>query len=335
MNILIFVLALVFVIGLCVGSFLNVVILRSLSNESIVFPPSKCPKCGEKLKWWHNIPVLSYILLRGKCAYCKEHISIQYPIVELLTAIIFTLIFIGFGVSFDTLFIWTISALLIVLAGTDIKEKFVFDAHAYTLIGTAIVYSIYIMAVSIYQLHQAAPDFHLPKEMFIYNPITNAIIGAVVGAVVMEICARIGYLIAGTRAFGEGDTFIAAGLGALFGWYQFFFVLALSILIQVLIFLPIFIKNLFVNKEWKTLISFSIFVIFAATFYLLQTFNVIGQGFLYITGAVILTLIGILVCILIFKGLREHPENRTYLPFGPAMVVASFIMIFLQMFLVG
>lgn len=72
------------ILGLCFGSFFNVVILRTLSNESIVFPPSKCPKCNNKLLWWHNIPVLSYILLRGKCYFCKEKISIQYPVVELI-----------------------------------------------------------------------------------------------------------------------------------------------------------------------------------------------------------------------------------------------------------
>ena len=63
------------VIGLCLGSFFNVVILRSLSNESIVFPASKCPKCNHKLYFWHNIPVLSYILLGGKCYFCKEKIE--------------------------------------------------------------------------------------------------------------------------------------------------------------------------------------------------------------------------------------------------------------------
>ena len=335
MNILILALIFVFIIGLCIGSFLNVVILRALSNESIIFPPSKCPKCGEKLKWWHNIPILSYIFLGGKCAFCKEHISIQYPLVELFTAFVFTLIFIGYGISFDTLFIWTISALLIVLAVTDIREKVIFDVHAYILIVTALIYAILLTGTAVYQAYHSIPDFHFPKVLLLYNPITNSILGAIVGAVVMEICARIGCLIAGTRAFGEGDTLIAAGLGALFGWYHFFFVLALSILIQVLVFLPIFIKGLFKNKEWKTLILFSIFVIFAAAFYLLQTFNVIGQGLLYIISAVILALIGLAVCIFIFKGLREHPENRTYLPFGPAMVMASFIMIFLQILLVG
>ena len=79
----------VLIIGLCIGSFLNVVILRTISGESIVFLSSKCPKCQHPLKWWHNIPVLSYIILRGKCGFCKEHISIQYPIIEIITALVF------------------------------------------------------------------------------------------------------------------------------------------------------------------------------------------------------------------------------------------------------
>jgi len=86
--------ALVFIIGLCIGSFLNVVILRGLSGESIVMPPSKCPACDHKLYWWHNIPIISYILLRGKCGFCKAPISIQYPLVEGFTVIIFLFDFI-------------------------------------------------------------------------------------------------------------------------------------------------------------------------------------------------------------------------------------------------
>lgn len=334
MNLLITLLALVFIVGLCIGSFLNVVILRSLSEESIVFPSSKCPKCQHKLKWWHNIPVLSYIFLRGKCAFCKEHISIQYPIIELLTGIIFLFIFLKYGFRIDTLFMWVISSMLIVLAGTDIKEKVVFDVHSYILIGTAILYAAFLTFFSLYQIHHLMPEYHLPKISFLINPLTNAILGAIAGAVIMEICARIGYLIAGTRAFGEGDTLIAAGLGAMFGWYQLIFVLVLSVIIQVLIFLPIFVKGLFVNKEWKTLLLFTIFVIYAAIFCGLQAANIIGNDILYIICAIILAAIGIVTCISIFKGLREHPENRTYLPFGPAMVTAAFLMMFLQMILV-
>ena len=79
--------------GLLFGSFLNVLILRIPKEESIVFPGSHCPKCNNKLKWWHNIPVLSWVLLGGKCHFCKEKISVQYPLVEVATALIFAVVY--------------------------------------------------------------------------------------------------------------------------------------------------------------------------------------------------------------------------------------------------
>lgn len=331
MGALIAILALVFITGLCIGSFLNVVILRTLSEESIVFPASKCPKCQTPLKWWHNIPVLSYILLRGKCAFCKEPISIQYPIIELITGIIYTILFMKFGVSFDTLFAWIFAALLIVIAGTDIKEKVVYDVHTYTLIGFGLLYAVVVTATAIYQIHVAGTPIEFSKYILLNNPLSMSILGAIEGALILEICARAGYLVAGTRAFGEGDTFIAAGLGALFGWRTLLVVLALSVLIQVVLFLPIFVKGLIQNKDFKTLVSFVLFCAYAITFYSLQHFRIITPEniIIYTIGALILAALGITSCIFIFKGLREKPENRTYLPFGPAMVVAAFIALIL------
>lgn len=331
MGALIAILALVFITGLCIGSFLNVVILRTLSEESIVFPASKCPKCQTPLKWWHNIPVLSYILLRGKCAFCKEPISIQYPIIELITGIIYTILFMKFGVSFDTLFAWIFAALLIVIAGTDIKEKVVYDVHTYTLIGFGLLYAVVVTATAIYQIHVAGTPIEFSKYILLNNPLSMSILGAIEGALILEICARAGYLVAGTRAFGEGDTFIAAGLGALFGWRTLLVVLALSVLIQVVLFLPIFVKGLSQNKDFKTLISFVLFCAYAITFYSLQHFRIITPEniIIYTIGALILAALGITSCIFIFKGLREKPENRTYLPFGPAMVAAAFIALIL------
>lgn len=331
MGALIAILALVFITGLCIGSFLNVVILRTLSEESIVFPSSKCPKCQTPLKWWHNIPVLSYILLRGKCAFCKEPISIQYPIIELITGIIYTILFMKFGVSFDTLFAWIFAALLIVIAGTDIKEKVVYDVHTYTLIGFGLLYAVVVTATAIYQIHVAGTPIEFSKYILLNNPLSMSILGAIEGALILEICARAGYLVAGTRAFGEGDTFIAAGLGALFGWRTLLVVLALSVLIQVVLFLPIFVKGLIQNKDFKTLISFVLFCAYAITFYSLQHFRIITPEniIIYTIGALILAALGITSCIFIFKGLREKPENRTYLPFGPAMVAAAFIALIL------
>ena len=129
------------IIGLCLGSFFNVVILRSLSNESIVFPPSKCPKCGNKLYWWHNIPVLSYILLRGKCFFCKEKISIQYPIIEISTMLLYAFAFLKFGISIKTLFVILWLSGFIIMTMTDLKEKLV-DCNIAIILGlSAVLYN--------------------------------------------------------------------------------------------------------------------------------------------------------------------------------------------------
>src|SRR5665647_1805552 len=89
--------AFVFVFGLIVGSFLNVCICRLPKNESIVSPPSHCPGCSYLIRWYDNIPLLSYLLLRGKCRGCGAHISLQYPLVELLNAVLTLLLFLRFG----------------------------------------------------------------------------------------------------------------------------------------------------------------------------------------------------------------------------------------------
>ncbi len=161
------------------------------------------------------------------------------------------------------------------------------------------------------------------------NPLTMSILGVIAGVVIMELFARAGYLIAGTRAFGEGDTYIAAGLGALFGVQMLILALILSVIIQVILFLPSFIKGLIDNKDWKTLISFGSFCIYAAVFYVMQQNNLIENPIIYMFGALLLAVLGLLSCMFIFKGLRENPSNRTYLPFGPAMVAAAFIIILL------
>ncbi len=147
----------VFVLGLITGSFLNVVIYRIPKNQSIIInPPSHCPVCKTKLKWYDLIPVLSYILLKGKCRYCKSKISIQYPLVELATGLIFILFFQKFDWSF--LFIkWVIfSGLLIVTGAIDLIEGVVPDIIVIPGLITGIIFSVFygksIFLESIYGL---------------------------------------------------------------------------------------------------------------------------------------------------------------------------------------
>lgn len=326
MIFLILLLLFIFCIGTVIGSFLNVVILRAFSGESIVLPPSKCPKCQNRLKWWHNIPLLSYILLRGKCYFCKEKISIQYPIIEFITGILFVIVFLKFGMTVETVFAFIIASLLVVISVTDIKEKVVFDAHTYALIGTGLVYAIYLTIMQIINVNTSSTPFQISTEWILNNPITMSLGGLILGAIIMEIAARIGYLIAGSRAFGEGDTYIAAGLGAVFGWKNILIILVMSVVLQLIFTLPLFIKKLITKKEWNMLIPLTLFFIYAGGYYFLQKQAIFGNDYVMYSAITILFVLGIWTCIKLIKGLK-NPENLTYLPFGPALAIAGLIVL--------
>ncbi len=318
----------VFCVGTVIGSFLNVVILRAFSGESIVLPPSKCPKCGNKLKWWHNIPIISYILLRGKCYFCHEKISIQYPIIEALTGFVFLAVFIKFGLTWDTLFAFAVASLLIVISVTDIKERVVFDMHTYSLILVGLVYNLYITGYGVVQQFNTIVGFHVTSEWCLTNPLTVSLLGLILGAVIMEAAARIGYLIAGERAFGEGDTYIAMGLGAVFGWLNIIAIIVLAIFIQLLLTLPLFLKKLAQNKHWWTIISLVVFFVYAVAFYSVEHFGSAFDNILIHLGAMgVMFVLGLWACFCVIKGLKDNKDNLTYLPFGPALAIAGLLLL--------
>ena len=296
---------------------MNVVILRAFSGESIVLPPSKCPTCQNRLKWWHNIPIISYALLRGKCYFCKEHISVQYPIIEFVTGLLFVLMFLKYQMSIETLFASVIVSLLIVISVTDIKEKVVFDAHTYSLIGVGLVYSIYRTVIGIVN----ANNFSFSTEWLLSNPLTLSLAGILVGVIVMELVAKIGYLFTNSRAFGEGDTYIAAGLGAILGGKLILITLVLSVIVQLIFTLPLFIKKLFNKKEWDVLIPLTLFTI-------LVIVHCISGNNSSLIFSLALMGVGIWSCVKIIQGIK-NPDTMTYLPFGPAMAVAGLIVLLL------
>lgn len=355
-------LAFIFIIGLCIGSFLNVVILRTVSEESIVFPASKCPKCQTPLKWYHNIPVLSYLLLKGKCAFCKEHISIQYPIIEMITALLFVGLFLRFCTPFDEFFglsvinpistyqlvIYAFSLIVtfffIAIAGTDIIEKKVSDAHTLPLIGSGILYSV-IYAISSFVTYTKAngmPQINL--DFFLSCPIIYSLAAAIIGFLIMEAISRLGLVLVGNRAFGEGDSYIAAGIGAVFGGllgcspvYTNFLpilqvllaILVLSGVIQIILTLPIFIKKLIDNKNWITLGALTVFIIYAIAFMFAQNAGWFHNKIAYWSSTIVLLAIGLFTCRELIYGIKENKaEGGLYLPFGPAMIIAGFIALF-------
>ena len=161
----------VLITGACIGSFLNVVALRAISKESIVFPSSKCPLCNEPIKWYDNIPVISYFFtFKGKCRNCGEKVSILYPIVEALNAVLFMAVFLTYGLTLKTLFLLILLSISIVIMITDIKIEYVFDIHSWILIISAIIASLVFKGVENYSF---------------------TAIGLIVGVFVMEMIARL------------------------------------------------------------------------------------------------------------------------------------------------
>ena len=294
----------IFITGLCIGSFLNVVILRGLSKESIVFPPSKCPKCQHALKWWHNIPLLSYILLRGKCYFCHEKISPQYFVVELLTGLLFTGIYFKFGLSINMILMLIIFSLFIVMTVTDLKEKVIFDIHSLLWVIFGLIFSL------------------------ANHNLQNSIIGILEGVLIMELFASLGYVFVKSRAFGVGDTFIAGGLGAIFGWYPLLFVLLLSLIVQALITLPLYIKKLYKGKDYRTIISLALFLIIITGYKLISMVEDINVMLLY--AVTILVVISGLYCVRQVTHNIKSATDAIILPFGPAMFISAGIFLFLN-----
>ena len=314
-----------FAFGSIIGSFLNVVALRGLSGESIVLPPSKCPKCDNKLKPWHNIPILSYLFLRGKCAFCKEPISIQYPIVEAITGLIAIAIFFKYQLMITGLFAFILLCILLVMSVTDLREKVICTSHAWALILIGLIHNGYR---TFYLIDKLGEKINIDFPFIWSLPITQSIVAAITGAAIMELLASFGHLFVKRRAFGLGDTFIAAGLGAFFGFKGLLISLAFSIAIQVGLFIPKFFKKLSNQKDYQTIIALTLFI-FVAAGVSYVTHYVYTEEYVQFIMLAILAVIGVWACIRVIMGLKkEGNEGITILPFGPAMAIAAAITMF-------
>ena len=181
-------------------------------------------------------------------------------------------------------------------------------------------------------------------DFFLSCPILYSMAAAILGFLIMESIARLGIVLVGTRAFGEGDSYIAAGIGSVFGallgcsglygnflpiFQAVISILILSGIIQVILTLPIFIKKLINNKNWPTLNSLIIFAVYSVAYLFAQNSNLLNNQLLYWSGTILLLLIGLYTCRKLIYGIQENDaKGALYLPFGPAMIIASFIALF-------
>lgn len=197
------------IFGACIGSFLNVCILRIPKEISIVFPPSTCPKCNYQIKWYDNIPVLSYIFLRGRCRSCKNKISIQYPVVEAITAFFGFYSILFFSFSINALVVFFFLCILIIISFIDLEHKII--PNILSIPGIPI---FFILSYFTFNFH-----------------ILDLILGVLIGGGSLFLVAFLYKAVTGKDGMGFGDVKLLAMIGAFIGFKGVFFTIFASSLI--------------------------------------------------------------------------------------------------------
>jgi leader peptidase (prepilin peptidase)/N-methyltransferase len=223
-------------VGAAIGSFLNVLIVRLPKDESIVRPRSRCPGCGNPIAAYDNIPVLSWIALGGKCRTCKEGISIQYPLVELATALIWVGAAWYYGVSLDALAAAVLGTILLGIAITDVRHYLIPDE--YTLGGLPIGLVLSLRAG--------------------VGGLIGSLIGAAVGFTLLYVVAAVGEKVFQKEAMGGGDIKMMAMVGAFVGWQGVLLTIFGGSLLGTLVFAPLLAFKI------KQLVPFGVFLAAAA-----------------------------------------------------------------------
>ncbi|HPT77847.1 MAG TPA: prepilin peptidase [Candidatus Atribacteria bacterium] len=200
--------ALVFLLGLFIGSFFNVCIYRIPYERSIVFPPSHCPSCSHRLGTLDLIPVFSYLLLKGKCRYCGSRISVQYPLIELLTGGVFLYLYLHFGLTWQLLTSIVLVSLLLIMTVIDIKHMIIPDE----LVAFGIVSAFIFQIAGISQIGYL-----------------SAIYGTLLGGGVFLLIALFSMLVLKKEGMGGGDIKLMAMIGALTGWKATLLSMVLSV----------------------------------------------------------------------------------------------------------
>lgn len=195
---------LVFIFGLIIGSFLNVCIYRMPRGESIVCPGSRCTLCKRPIPWYDNIPLLSYLLLRGKCRVCHEKIPFRYFAVEFISALSFLALYINFGFNYIFWVYSLLTACLIVITFIDLEFQLIPDSISITGVFAGIILSVIFPGL------QSA--FSWQKALL------NSVIGALAGGGLIYLTGVLGQMAFKKESMGGGDVKLMAMLGAFLGW---------------------------------------------------------------------------------------------------------------------
>ena len=232
-----------FIFGAVVGSFLNVCICRMPRDESVVSPPSHCPRCNYRIRWYDNIPLLSYLALAGKCRGCGAHISLQYPLVELINALLTLALFLRFGPSLTFLVLFLFCSALVVVTFIDMEHQIIPDEISLPGIVLGFVCS-----------------FFLPWHGWL-----NSLSGILLGGGSLWLVAWGYHLLTGKEGMGGGDIKLLAMMGAFLGWKAVPFIIFAGSLVGSVVGVSMM---LFQKKDSKLAIPFGPYLAFGALLYI-------------------------------------------------------------------
>jgi leader peptidase (prepilin peptidase)/N-methyltransferase len=237
-----------FVFGAIVGSFLNVVIHRYPRDESIVFPPSHCPRCDAPIRWYDNVPILSFIVLLGRCRACREPISWRYPLVELANALFYLAVFLHTGPQIAFVFVAAMVSMLIVLIFIDAEIQILPDV----IDIPGIVIGLAIGALG---LSASAPALMLAESWL------DSLLGAIAGAAIVAVIIGAYWLVRRVEGMGWGDSKMLAMIGALVGWRAVLGVLLLGSITGAIIGVPVALRS---REGMQLAVPFGVFLGFGA-----------------------------------------------------------------------
>ena len=196
----------IFTLGASIGSFLNVVIYRIPAELSILWPPSHCPQCHSRLKSTENVPIFGWLSLRGRCGHCRQPISIRYPVVELITGLLFLLLFWKFGITISTLGYCAFFSWLIALSIIDLDTMTLPNPLTQSGLILGLVFQMSTTLETNFQVNN------------LINYLMIGIMGAVIGLWLFDLTSILGSIAFGQTVMGGGDAKLAAMIGAWLGW---------------------------------------------------------------------------------------------------------------------
>lgn len=270
----------ILIIGACIGSFLNVCIYRLPRGQSIVFPGSHCPNCKVPIRWYDNIPVLSWFILRGKCRDCKHPISFRYPLVELITAILFVIIWNIFPISMAVATMIFISILVVV---TFIDLDFLMIPDRLTIGG--FLFAI-IVSFLIPSIHEQASD-----NLFLVNSIRSGIVGlkgAFIGSGLLIWIAFLGETFMKEETVGVADIKLMGFIGGFCGSIGAVFAIFGGAILATCVLLPFMVFKKLKTRDPEsayTVIPFGPWLAFAAILYVLWLRDAVDEYVYYVFNA--------------------------------------------------